>query len=374
MVETHEAQRSVTQNQANLARNLAAMEVAAAEVQKAAAALSMSEAEWLKCYEAALRDSEEHLEEVQRAAAEQAVRMEWSALAPRGSQGDGNGDQGDHGGHGGHGDGDEFHTAKHHLEHRWIEKTAFGAAERVVERMTERIGERLAERVGERVGERLVEGVGERLAERSAERMVERGAELALQRAGQGAARHIVGRTIGESLRMTEHAAMHALKALRVLVPFVGMLFVIHLAEHDRHRFVEEWKARRSVSCGLFAIALLGDVTDVLAHVCVICAGLVHIDHGFLHAVENYGMGFAVMACLSVVAGEIVQQKPAARIESQDQSGRKVCRLGAHVALALQGRLGDLHGEAQETEADWNKWVKRTNFWTHHDPPLHSSN
>lgn len=40
----------------------------------------------------------------------------------------------------------------------------------------------------------------------------ERGAELALQRAGQGAARHIVGRTIGESLRMTEHAAMHALK------------------------------------------------------------------------------------------------------------------------------------------------------------------
>lgn len=67
--------------------------------------------------------------------------------------------------------------------------------------------------------------------------------------------------------------------------------------------------ARRSVSCGLFAIALLGDVTDVLAHVCVICAGLVHIDHGFLHAVENYGMGFAVMACLSVVAGEIMSSK-----------------------------------------------------------------
>ena len=43
----------------------------------------------------------------------------------------------------------------------------------------------------------------------------ERGAELALQRAGQGAARHIVGRTIGESLRMTEHAAMHALKVGR---------------------------------------------------------------------------------------------------------------------------------------------------------------
>ena len=29
-------------------------------------------------------------------------------------------------------------------------------------------------------------------------------------------------------------------QALRVLVPFVGMLFVIHLAEHDRHRFIEE--------------------------------------------------------------------------------------------------------------------------------------
>ena len=30
-------------------------------------------------------------------------------------------------------------------------------------------------------------------------------------------------------------------QALRVLVPFVGMLFVIHLAEHDWHRFFEEW-------------------------------------------------------------------------------------------------------------------------------------
>lgn len=88
------------------------------------------------------------------------------------------GEVGDAHGHGASGD---FATAKHHLEHRWMEKTAFGAAERVVERMTERVGERLAERVGERmterVGERLVEGVGERLAERSAERLVERGME-----------------------------------------------------------------------------------------------------------------------------------------------------------------------------------------------------
>ena len=65
----------------------------------------------------ALRDaSEEHLEQVQHAAVEQAVRMEWSAMArPSGSQGDAghgheghgdHGEHGEHGGHGGHGDGD----------------------------------------------------------------------------------------------------------------------------------------------------------------------------------------------------------------------------------------------------------------------------
>ena len=44
--------------------------------------------------------------------------------------------------------------------------------------------------------------------------------------------------------RVTGPANSHParlVQALRVLVPFVGMLFVIHLAEHDRHRFVEEW-------------------------------------------------------------------------------------------------------------------------------------
>ena len=42
-------------------------------------------------------------------------------------------------------------------------------------------------------------------------------------------------------IRRHTHTSSGTNKALRVLVPFVGMLFVIHLAERDWHRFIEEW-------------------------------------------------------------------------------------------------------------------------------------
>lgn len=64
------------------------------------------------------------------------------------------------------------------------------------------------------------------------------------------------------------------------------MFFVIHLAQHDWHRTVEEWKARRGPSCAFFGLAVVGDALDVLAHVCVITAGLVELDTHFLHTTE----------------------------------------------------------------------------------------
>ena len=305
--------------EAALARAVSDMRKAAAEVQKASAELSICEAAWLTAYEAALRMAENDAEAcaVRRAATElksqpgvcyntlRTFHDEGECLTPSPAE-PGSLPSESHGQEHGHSHDDEFHTAKHQLEHRWIEKTAFSAAERVVERMTERITESMGERVGERLAERGVERLAERgaerlaergverlaergaerLAERGAERLAERGAELALERAGAGALRHILGRTIGETLRMGEHAAMHTLKALRVIVPFVGMLFVIHLAEHDWHRLLEEWRARRALSLAFFWMAVLGDVADILCHVCVISSGILHVDHHALHTIE----------------------------------------------------------------------------------------
>ena len=126
----------------------------------------------------ALREARDDAEAaaVRRSAMEQSLRMDWSTVPflTAGCKEDvGQEVQGHHfhqhpqhphpqhpqDPHPQHGETTDFHVAKHHLEHRWIEKTAFGAAERVVERMSERVGERLAERVGERVGERMVEGL-----------------------------------------------------------------------------------------------------------------------------------------------------------------------------------------------------------------------
>lgn len=137
------------------------MEQASLEVQEAQSSWRRSRLRWLQCYEEALRQAPEGARAaVHVAAKEQAALMDW-ALEPGGPQ---------------DGAAGEFETAKHHLEHRWIEKTAFSTAERLLERMSDRVTERLVERLGE--------GVVARGAERVAERGVERVAEAALQRAG----------------------------------------------------------------------------------------------------------------------------------------------------------------------------------------------
>ena len=333
------------QREAALSRAVAEMQRAAADVQKAAAELSASEAAWLAAYEAALKTAEDDAEAaaVRRAAADlqsmagmcHGVLRTFYDEQPSSAEG---GQTNGHGEHHGPADGDDFHTAKHQLEHRWIEKTAFSAAERVVERMTERISESIGERFGERLAERgvgrlaergaeqlaersaerlaergaerLAERGVERLAERGAERLAERSAELALERAGAGAVRHILGRTIGETLRMGEHAAMHTLKALRVLVPFVGMLFVIHLAEHDWHRLLEEWRSRHALSLVFFCFAVLGDIADILSHVCVISSGILHVDHHALHTIEQLGVELVVAVTCRTYSDSIPFWRP----------------------------------------------------------------
>jgi len=198
-----------------------------------------------------------------------------------------------HGDHGhGHDDHDDLlHGAKHQLEHRWIEKTGFGVAERVVAH--------------------AADSLTERMAEYGTEYMIERGAEhlaaQALEKASEGAASHMLTRVLGESMRMGETAAIGCLKALRVLVPALGMFFVGHLAQHDFHRY----KVDKGLAKLFFLFAVVGDLVDIAVHIVVVWAGLVeglgisHIDHHWLHEVEGFGMKAAIFACLTVMCGEI---------------------------------------------------------------------
>jgi len=208
----------------------------------------------------------------------------------------------DHDDHGhGHGQDDISGAACHQLQHRWVEKTAFGCTERVVHG--------LGERMVEQGGERLAERAGRSFMEAGAERVAERTTEVMLEKAGASAANHLATRALGETLRMGEHATIHALKALRVLVPFVGMLFVFHLAEHDWRRVKEECAAGRLFTTLLFLLAVSGDLLDIWAHGVVVSSGLIDMDHHFVHLVEYYGMGSAVVACLSVMSGEILSAR-----------------------------------------------------------------
>mmetsp|Transcript_97639 Transcript_97639/g.252666 ORF Transcript_97639/g.252666 Transcript_97639/m.252666 type:complete len:320 (-) Transcript_97639:63-1022(-) len=232
----------------------------------------------------------------------------------------------DHHDHG-HGSHDNIcHGAVHQLEHRWIEKTGFGCAERVVERAAET----LAERMIEQGGDRMVEAAAERLVEAGTERIVERSTEVALEKAGTEAATHMATRAIGESLRMGERAAIHALKALRVIVPFVGMLFVFHLAEHDWQRMREECANRRALTSLLFLLAVAGDLFDIWAHGVVVSAGMVDMDHHFVHQVHHYGMAAAVVACISVMSGEILSARAKRRSAATQKAPVHVVLVTGH--------------------------------------------
>ena len=93
----------------------------------------------------------------------------------------------------------------------------------------------------------------------------------ALEKASEGAASHMLIRVMGETMRMGEATAIHALKALRVLVPLIGMLFVGHLAQHDWHSF----KAGKGRAKLFYLLAVIGDWIDIAVHVFVVYAGLV---------------------------------------------------------------------------------------------------
>jgi hypothetical protein len=94
---------------------------------------------------------------------------------------------------------------------------------------------------------------------------------------------------------------------LRVLVPLVGTIFVGHMTLHDWKRLRREWnEMQRAHSTVLFAIAAAGDALDTIAH-CIIVASMtiVHIEHDSLHIIERLSLVAAVVATLSMIAGEI---------------------------------------------------------------------
>jgi hypothetical protein len=298
VAEEQAARRSLEEKRAELAEALlsgpAAIAAAEAAVERAVADLQLREAEWEKA----------------RDAARKAFQAKFGIpMSDHGHDLPGHGGHGDHGHGHGHGDHDDvLHGAKHQLEHRWIEKTGFGVAERVVAH--------------------AADSLAERMAEYGTEYMIERGAEhlatQALEKASEGAASHMLIRVMGETMRMGEATAIHALKALRVLVPLIGMLFVGHLAQHDWHSF----KAGKGRAKLFYLLAVIGDWIDIAVHVFVVYAGLVeglniaHVDHHYLHEVEAYGMKAAIFACLSVMCGEILSARAARALQAAKKAPR----------------------------------------------------
>jgi hypothetical protein len=225
---------------------------------------------------------------------------------------------------------------------RLMEKAGFAMADHLLERGVEAVGERIVERsveaVGERIVERSVEAVGERIVERSmeavGERIVERSVEAVGERIVERSVEATGRRVMLHEIRPIEALIQHTsnfshvthgvgshgdlgarsistfsrvMHVLRVLVPLVGTIFVGHMTLHDWKRLRREWnEMQRAHSTVLFAIAAAGDALDTIAH-CIIVASMtiVHIEHDSLHIIERLSLVAAVVATLSMIAGEI---------------------------------------------------------------------
>ena len=189
---------------------------------------------------------------------------------------------------------------------RLMEKAGFAMADHLLERGVEAVGERIVERsveaVGERIVERSVEATGRRVMLheiRPIEALIQHTSNFSHVTHGVGSHGDLGARSISTFSRV-----MHV---LRVLVPLVGTIFVGHMTLHDWKRLRREWnEMQRAHSTVLFAIAAAGDALDTIAH-CIIVASMtiVHIEHDSLHIIERLSLVAAVVATLSMIAGEI---------------------------------------------------------------------
>jgi len=114
-----------------------------------------------------------------------------------------------------------------------------------------------------------------------------------------------------------------ALRMLRVLVVVAGTGMVLHMAHHDWHRCVHEWRAtRRIASTALFLVATLCDLTDVMVHLLVLLSHIaMNVDHHTLHSAETVGMGAALCSIFAVIAGEVIS--PATHVHGNHDQGHQ---------------------------------------------------
>ena len=105
---------------------------------------------------------------------------------------------------------------------------------------------------------------------------------------------------------------------MRVVVPAVGTLLVLHMAHADWHRAVHEWRRRKVPSC-CFALAAACDLLDVVVHVVVLASllAVVHVDHDVVHDAERVGLCAAGCAVLSMVCGEALCIRDAKRAKAK---------------------------------------------------------
>ena len=208
-----------------------------------------------------------------------------------------------------------FRAVQHQLQHRATEKVCCGVAERSLEH-------------GAQLYARQIHSASRLACRPSWQRM------LAQPRRALGSALcrlRAIGRDASHCAALAAPppppppppslpalAGARLIEGCQLMLPLAAACLLAHMAQHDWHRLQRERRIEGAgLAVALFALAFLADALDALSHaVCAACASA-HAAHFTLlpheteHALHDVAFGCALVATISMVAGELLSARVA---------------------------------------------------------------
>ena len=199
-----------------------------------------------------------------------------------------------------------YHAVSHEFQHRAQEKVGFAVAEAVLTRATAYAVQAAQEPALTQASVKL----GKRWWAKARNALQGIGRKLRLRKITAIEASHAVGHHAHHAAHPTGLLG-HGLHATHIAMPVLGTYLLAHMAHHDWHRALSEWRQHKLIlTTTLFVFAAFWDAIDALAHLvvvlCLVLPETAYFNHHVEHTMHEYSMIAALIACTAMMLGEAI--------------------------------------------------------------------